>query len=176
MNEKNIVRLLGWNLQMGFRMLLKEYKESIYWHIRRITVNSEDAQDATQETFIRVFRSFGQYDRSRSFTAWLYRIATNEALRIVEKRHPTVDVEGNAEAMSMLADEYVDFEDLEAVNLQKAILSLPRKQRLTFNLRYYDELSFSEIAEITDTTPDGAKANWHNAKVKITNYLKEHNG
>ena len=151
MNEKNIVRLLGWNLQMGFRMLLKEYKEPIYWHIRRITVSNEDAQDATQETFIRVFRSFSQYDRGRSFTAWLYRIATNEALRIIEKRHPTVDVEGNAEAMSMLADEYVDFEDLEAVNLQKAILSLPRKQRLTFNLRYYDELSFSEIAEITDT-------------------------
>lgn len=95
MNEKNIVRLLGWNLQMGFRMLLKEYKDPIYWHIRRITVNSEDAQDATQETFIRVFRSFGQYDRSRSFTAWLYRIATNEALRIIEKRHPTVDVESN---------------------------------------------------------------------------------
>ncbi len=176
MNEKNIVRLLGWNLQMSFRMLLKEYKEPIYWHIRRITVNSEDAQDATQETFIRVFRSFSQYDRRRSFTAWLYRIATNEALRIIEKRHPTVDIEDNAEVMSMLADEYVDFKDLEAVNLQKAILSLPRKQQLTFNLRYYDELSFDEIAEITDSTPDGAKANWHNAKVKIYNYLKEYYG
>ena len=117
MNEKKIVRLLGWNQQMGFRMLMKEYKESIYWHIRRITVNSEDAQDATQETFIRVFRSFSQYDRNRSFTAWLYRIATNEALRIVEKRHPTVDIEDNAEAMSMLADEYVDFADIEAMFL-----------------------------------------------------------
>lgn len=150
MNEKNIVRLLGWNLQMGFRALLKEYKEPIYWHIRRITVDSEDAQDATQETFIRVFRSLGQYDRSRSFTAWLYRIATNEALRIVGKRHPTVDIEENAEALSMLADEYVDLADIEAVLLQKAILSLPHKQRLTFNLRYYDELGFSEIAEISE--------------------------
>ena len=176
MNEKHIVRLLGWNLQVGFRMLLKEYKEPIYWHIRRITVNSEDAQDATQETFIRVFRSFSQYDRRRSFTAWLYRIATNEALRIIEKRHPTVDIEDNAEVLSMLADEYVDLKDIEAVNLQKAILSLPRKQQLTFNLRYYDELSFDEIAEITDSTPDGAKANWHNAKVKIYNYLKEYYG
>ncbi len=150
MNEKNIVRLLGWNLQIGFRALLKEYKEPIYWHIRRITVDSEDAQDATQETFIRVFRSLGQYDRSRSFTAWLYRIATNEALRIVGKRHPTVDIEENAEALSMLADEYVDLADIEAVLLQKAILSLPHKQRLTFNLRYYDELGFSEIAEISE--------------------------
>jgi len=176
MNEKHIVRLLGWNLQMGFRMLLKEYKEPIYWHIRRITVNSEDAQDATQETFIRVFRSFGQYDRSRSFKAWLYRIATNEALRIIEKRHPTLNIEDSAEAVSMLADEYIDFEDIEAVNLQKAIHSLPRKQRLTFNLRYYDELDCSEIAEITDTTPEGAKANWHNAKVKISKYLKEYYG
>ncbi len=176
MNDRNITRLLGWNLQTGFRVLLKEYKEPIYWHIRRITVNSEDAQDATQETFIRVFRSLAKYDQDRSFKAWIYRIATNEALRIVEKRHPTVDIDSSSEALSMLADEYVDFTDIEAVTLQKAILSLPRKQRLTFNLRYYDELDFSEIAEITDTTPDGAKANWHNAKVKVSNYLKEHNG
>ncbi len=174
MNETNIVRLLGKDPQMGFRMLLKEYKEPIYWHIRRITVNSEDAKDATQETFIRVFRSLDQYDRNRSFTAWLYRIATNEALRIIGKRHPAVNIEDNAEAMMLLADEYLDLEDIKAVRLQKAILSLPRKQRLTFTLRYYDELGFSEIAEITDTSPGGAKANWHNAKVKVYNYLKEH--
>ena len=167
MNEKYIVKLLGWNLQLGFRVLMKEYRDPIYWHIRRITVNSEDAQDATQETFIRVFRSFSRFDRSRSFTAWLYRIATNEALRIIDKRHPTVNVEDNADVMSMLADEYIDLSDVEAVNLQKAILSLSRKQQITFNLRYYDELSFEEIAEITDSTPGGAKANWHNAKVKI---------
>ena len=174
MNEKNILKLLDLNVQLGFRALVKEYREPIYWHIRRITVNSEDAQDATQETFIRAFRSLDQYDRSRPLTAWLYRIATNEALRIVGKRHPTVDIEGNPEALSMLADEYVDFTDIEAVNLQKAILSLPRKQQLTFNLRYYDEMSFEQIAQITDSTPDSAKANWHNAKVKVTNYLKEH--
>lgn len=174
MNDKNIVRLLDWNFQAGFRALVGKYKEPVYWHIRRITVNSEDAKDATQETFIRVFRSYGQYDRSRSLTVWLYRIATNEALRIVGKRHPSVSIEDNAEALSLLADKYVDFEDVEAVNLQKAILSLPGKQRLTFNLRYYNELDFSEIAEITDTSPVGAKANWHNAKVKISNYLKEH--
>lgn len=65
MNEKYIVKLLGWNLQLGFRVLMKEYRDPIYWHIRRITVNSEDAQDATQETFIRVFRSFSRFDRSQ---------------------------------------------------------------------------------------------------------------
>ena len=155
MNEKYIVKLLGLNLQLGFRVLMKEYRDPIYWHIRRITVNSEDAQDATQETFIRVFRSFSRFDRSRSFTAWLYRIATNEALRIIDKRHPTVNVEENADAMSMLADEYIDLSDVEAINLQKAILSLSRKQQITFNLRYYDELGFEEIAEITDSTPGG---------------------
>ncbi len=176
MNEKNIVRLLKWDLETGFRVLLKEYREPVYWHIRRITVNSEDAQDATQETFIRVFRSLDKYDPGRSFSAWLYRIATNEALRIIEKRHPAVDIENCPEALSMLADEYIDYTDIAAVTLQKAILSLPRKQMLTFNLRYYNELNFSKIAEITNTTPDGAKANWHNAKVKVSNYLKEHDG
>ena len=74
----------------------------------------------------------------------------------------------------MLADEYIDLSDVEAVNLQKAILSLTRKQQITFNLRYYDELGFEEIAEITDSTPGSAKANWHNAKVNIYNYLKEY--
>ncbi len=176
MKEKDIVRFMEQDLQTGFRILLKEYREPIYWHIRRMTVNSEDAKDAAQETFIRVFRSFDKYDRSRSFTAWLYRIATNEALRIIGRRHPSVDIENNAQALSILADEYVNLEDAEAVNLQKAILALPLKQKLTFTLRYWDELSFDEIAEITDTTPTGAKANWHNAKVKIQNQLKEYYG
>ena len=156
-----------------FRILLRKYRWPVYWHIRRLTINHEDAQDATQETFIRVYRSFDSYDRSRSFKAWLYRIATNEALRIISKRHPYVDVENCSEAMEKLADEYVDYSDVEAVSMQKAIASLPLKQRLTINLRYYDNLNYEQIAEITDSTPDGAKANWHNAKAKVYNYLKE---
>ncbi len=176
MNEQEIVRLIEQDPQSGFRQLLKEYKEPVYWHIRRMTVNCEDAKDATQETFIRVFRALDKFDRSRSFKAWLYRVATNEALRIIGRRHPAVDIENNPQALSLLADEYVDFQDIGAVKLQKAVLSLPLKQKLTFNLRYWDELSFDEIAEITDTTPTGAKANWHNAKVKIQNHLKEYYG
>lgn len=84
-----------------------------------------------------------------------------------------MDVENCSEAMEKLADEYVDYSDVEAVSMQKAIASLPLKQRLTFNLRYYDNLNYEQIAEITDSTPDGAKANWHNAKAKVCNYLKE---
>ena len=173
MTDKNIVRLLRLNLQTGFKILLKEYKEPIYWHIRRLTVNHEDAQDATQETFIRVYRSFGSYDSSRPLKTWLYRIATNEALRIIGRRHPAIDLDNCGEAMETLADRYLDLSDVEGVNLQKAINSLPLKQRLTFNLRYYDELGFDEIARITDSTPDSAKANWHNAKTKVYDYLKQ---
>ena len=102
MTDKNIVRLLRLNLQTGFKILLKEYKEPIYWHIRRLTVNHEDAQNATQETFIRVYRSFGSYDSSRPLKAWLYRIATNEALRIIGRRHPAVDLDNCGEAMETL--------------------------------------------------------------------------
>ena len=76
--------------------------------------------------------------------------------------------------MELIADEYIDLKDVEAVNLQKAIRALPRKQQMTFNLRYYDEMSFDKIAEITETTPNGAKANWHQAKIKVYNYLKEY--
>lgn len=172
MNEKNIIRILDWNMQTGFRILLRQFKEPVYWHIRRITVNNEDAQDATQETFIRVFRYYGQFDHSKSLIAWIYRIATNEALRIAGKRKETLDIDGSSEAMELIADEYIDLKDVEAVNLQKAIRALPRKQQMTFNLRYYDEMSFDKIAEITETTPNGAKANWHQAKIKVYNYLK----
>lgn len=175
LNDADILSALKKDAESGFRMLMARYKEAVYWHIRRLVVSHDDAQDAAQETFVRIFRSFRQFKGECSFSAWIYRIATNEALRILERRHDdrlSID-DPETGASRLMADEYVDYSDLEAVKLQKAILSLPTKQQLAFNLRYYDELGYDEIAQITGSTVANVKANYHIAKEKIIKYMNE---
>lgn len=173
-DDKDIIQAIREKSEKGFRLLMQKYKQPIYWHIRRLVVSHEDAQDAAQEAFIRIFRSFDQFKDDNSFRAWIFRIATNEALRIIANRKQQADtLEVNESGANFpLADSYVDYTDLEAVKLQKAILSLPLKQQTTFNLRYYDELSYEEIAEATNSTPSSAKVNYHVAKEKIIKYIK----
>ena len=160
--------------ERGFRMLMMKYQEPLYWHIRRLVVSHDDAQDAAQETFVRIYRSFDQYRGDCSFRSWIYRIATNEALRIISKRRQeVVSLESAATGVQFIAgDNYIDYDDKVAVKLQKAILTLPPKQQLAFNLRYYDELAFDEIARIADSTPSSIKASYHVAKEKIVKYIK----
>ena len=172
-HDKEIIEALERNREIGFRMLLAKYQEPIYWHIRRLVVSHEDAQDASQETFVRLFRSLDQYRGDCSFRSWIYRIATNEALRLIGKRRQEeVSIDSESTGVSLIAaDNYIDYDDKVAVELQKAILRLPPKQQLAFNLRYYDELDYEEIAEITQSTPASAKANYHMAKQKIETYM-----
>ena len=173
--DSDIIRAIQIKPEQGFRLLLQRYQQPVYWHVRRMVVAHADAEDATQETFLRVFRSFAQYDEKLSLAAWIFRIATNEALRHLGKRkgeaYLSLD-EASDDLFNLKADEYVDYGNVEAVQLQKAILSLPAKQQVAFNLRYYDELSYEAIAQITDSTEANVKANYHHAKEKIVNYLK----
>ena len=171
--DKDIVQALRKRSETGFRLLMKKYGQPVYWHIRRLVVAHDDAQDATQETFIRIFRSIDKFRKDSSFRGWIFRIATNEALRLIGSRRPdevSLEADGNC-ANRVLADTDVDYTDLEAVKLQKAILSLPAKQQAAFNLRYYDELSYEEIAEATESTLSSAKMNFHIAKEKIIKYM-----
>ena len=143
-NDKDIIYAMREDAERGFRLLMLSYKEPLYWHIRRLVVSHDDAQDAAQEAFIRIFRSFGQYNEANSLRAWLFRIATNEALRLIERRREdSMPIE---KVFDIQADSYINYGDLEAVRLQNAILSLPPKQQLAFNLRYYDEMDYEEIA------------------------------
>ena len=168
-NDKDIIRTLREDAESGFLLLMQSYKEAIYWHIRRLVVSHDDAQDAAQEAFIRIFRSFGQYNEANSLRAWLFRIATNEALRLIERRREdSMPIE---KVFDIQADSYINYGDLEAVRLQNAILSLPPKQQLAFNLRYYDEMDYEEIAQIADTTAASVKASYHVAKEKIIKYM-----
>lgn len=171
--DKEIINGVRQNLEQGYRQLMRQCREPVYWHIRRLVVRHEDAQDATQETFVRVFRSMDKFKGDCSLMAWIYRIATNEALRLIGRRRPDISSldDDDAEARHIAGDEYVDYADAEAVKLQKAILSLPTKQQLAFNMRYYDEMSYDDIAQVTGSTPSSVKANYHVAKEKITKFM-----
>lgn len=175
-DDDELLALVATAPEKGFRLLMAKYKEALYWYIRRLVVTHEEAQDATQETFIRVFRSLRDFKRDCSFRSWIYRIATNEALRQLSRQNRdewvSID-EADLELNRLRADDYIDYSDLEAVKLQHAILSLPAKQQLTFNLRYYDELGYEEIATITGSTAESAKTNYHVAKEKIIKYMNE---
>ena len=173
-DDRNIIKVIRENAEQGFRLLMAEYKEPVYWHIRRLVVSHADAQDATQEAFIRIFRSINQYSGEGTFRAWVFRIATNEALRLLGRNQGKITLSLDdtvADTLTMKADDYFDYSDVEAVRLQKAITALPAKQQLAFNLRYYDDLSYREIAAVTDSTEATVKANYHFAKEKIIKYM-----
>ena len=161
-NDNEIVLQLEKNPEKGFCLLMQRFKEPVYWHIRRIVVSHSDAQDASQETFLRVFRSFNDLRNKESLTAWIYRMRIPDTMSIDS---------AEGDIMSLRADEYFDYSNIEAVRLQKAINTLPPKQKLAFTLRYYDDLSYNDIAEVMDSTPDNAKMNYHIAKNKIINYM-----
>ena len=165
--------MIARDLEEGFRWLMASYKEAVYWHIRRLVVMHEDAQDVTQETLVRIFRSLPYFKGECSLRSWIYRIATNEALRLLNKHHNNRLFLNDAltEINSIRADEHVDYSDLETVKLQRAILTLPTKQQLAFNLRYYNELGYDEIAEIIGSSPNRVKSNYHIAKEKIIKYM-----
>lgn len=175
-SDNDIIKAIRSKPDEGYKLLYRKFGEPIYWHIRRLVVTHDDAQDAMQETFIRMFRSFSQLKDGSSLSAWAYRIATNEALRLIERRHgKQVSIDDAPKGAADIATtQYVDYSDLEAIRLQKAILTLPEKQRLTFNLRYYDELSYNDIGAITGSTAATAKVNFSIAKEKIIKYMNSH--
>ena len=173
-NDKEIIRAMQQSPEQGLRQLMAEYMQPVYWHIRRMVSIHADAEDATQETFVRVFRSFSQYDERNSLRAWVFRIATNEALRLLGRRagRATLSLDdASAEVMALKEYEWFDSSDKLSAKLQRAIHTLPAKQQTTFTLRYYDELSYDEIAEVTNSSAAAAKANYHVAKEKITYYM-----
>jgi RNA polymerase sigma-70 factor, ECF subfamily len=155
----------------GFMLLMDTYKERIYWHIRRLVVSHEDAEDILQETFINVYRYAGSFNGQSKIYTWLYRIATNECIRIFKQRK-------NKEAVNLLSaykekDEgYETMEEKDIVHkFQQAILRLPEKQRIVFNLRYYDELDYKEIGQILNISVNALKTNYHYAVEKIKEFM-----
>lgn len=155
-------------------MLMETFQQPVYWHIRRMVVSHDDAEDVLQETFIRIFRYLSDFRAESSLATWIYRIATNECIRFLNRRKEmAVSTEEVQEELmgKLMASEYVDYDNEMAVKFQQAILTLPEKQRVVFNLRYYDDLSYEEISKITGSKVETLKSNYHFAKEKIKEYM-----
>jgi len=162
--------------EKAFKELVSLYKERLYWHIRKIVLDHDDADDVLQNTFIKIFRNINKFQGDSKLYTWMYRIATNESITHINRKARKLQVtseEIQERALKYLEDD-VYFEGTEIqLKLQKAIASLPQKQQLVFNMKYFDELTYEELSEILQTSVGGLKSNYHLAVKKITEYLKE---
>ncbi len=177
-DEKEIMRLLADSrtLRRGFEMLVNQYSERLYWQIRRIVITHDDADDVLQNTFIKAWLNIGTFENKSKISTWLSRIAINEAIDFSHRKRHTDDIstdESQAVANQLLADEYFDGDETQA-QLQQAISLLPAVQRAVFNMRYFDEMKYSEMSEILGTSEGALKASYHIAVKKIEAYFKSH--
>ncbi len=167
----------GSNPNYAFNIIVQTYQQRVYQHVRRLVVDHDDANDVVQNTFIKAWKGLGNFRSEAKLFTWLYRIATNESMTFLKrKRIGTIFSMTSYEnylANKIEDSEYMDSDAL-LLKLQKAILSLPEKQRLVFNMRYYDELKYDEISEILGVTVGALKASYHHAVNKIEKYLKNH--
>lgn len=176
-SDDHILGLLNQSntFEKGFRMLMQKYQEKLYWHIRRMVMDHDDANDVIQNCFIKVYKSIHRFERKSKLYTWLYRIATNEAITHLNKQKKkataSIDDEESGISHRLEADAYFDGDEAQR-QLQKALNTLPDKQRLVFNLRYFDEMSYKEMAEVLDTSVGALKASYHHAVKKIEQYLR----
>lgn len=154
----------------AFRNLMSQYKERLYWHIRKIVLNHEDADDVLQNTFIKVYHNIHSFKGESKLYSWMYRIATNESLSYIRKRAKTQQMESIELQELMLdkleSDVYFDGDEIQ-LKLQHAVAQLPQKQRLVFNMKYFDNMKYDDISEILETSVGGLKASYHHAVKKI---------
>jgi RNA polymerase sigma-70 factor (ECF subfamily) len=160
----------------AFNLIVRKYQERIYWHIRKIVISQDDADDVVQNTFLKVWGGLGNFREDSQLFTWLYRIATNEALTFLKRKRtkfllPIIDVEQHL-ANTIESDPYFDGNELQA-KLQKAIIKLPVKQRLVFNMKYFDEMKYEEMSRILGTSVGALKASFHHAVKKIEKFLEE---
>lgn len=159
----------------GFAVLVRQYSEPLYWKVRRIVLNHEDANDVLQNAFLKIWNNLDTFKGKSALSTWLYRIAINEALDFVRRQKnvnsATVSTEDEpGVAARLMGDDYFDGDEAQA-RLQEAVARLPEVQRTVFTLKYFDELKYSEISKILDTSEGALKASYHLAVKKITEYL-----
>ena len=176
-NGEAIIAQLRSNSVEAFDRLIEQYGDRLYWHIRRVVVQHEEAEDVLQDTFTRAYLAINDFrgETESSLTAWLYRIATSVAIKALQKRKKWAFASLDSVRASLLASFEQELDpsaDEIVVRLQKAILALPTKQRLVFNMRYYDELSFEEISQATGHSVSTLKTNYHYAVQKIKEQVR----
>ncbi|RYF96703.1 MAG: sigma-70 family RNA polymerase sigma factor, partial [Chitinophagaceae bacterium] len=158
----------------AFNLLLSKYQQKIYWHVRRLVIDHDDTDDLVQDVFIKVWKNLEKFRSDSQLYTWIYRIATNESITFLNKKKqrnniPLDDVSGEL-ADTLVASEYFNGDKVQ-MKLQKALLTLPDKQRLIFNMKYFDDLKYEEISEITGTSVGALKASFHIAVKKIEAFM-----
>lgn len=175
--ETEIIELMSSekSRERGVRMMMDAYQSRLYWHIRRLVVDYDLSQDVLQDTFIKAYKNFHQFKQDSQLYTWLYRIATNEALQQLNKMKKMQKTDEDAEyhLQNLVAENTsADAEEIQIL-LQKAIQSLPEKQKLVFTMRYYDDLPYEEISKVLEMSVGTLKTNYHYAKQKVEDYIKE---
>ena len=163
--------------EQAFRNLMSLYKKRLYWHIRKIVLSHDDADDVLQNTFIKVFKNIHSFKEDSKLYSWMYRIATNEAITFINKRAAIQKVDLSELQHKMVGqlqnDIYYSGDEIQLI-LQKAVVTLPRKQQLVFNMKYFDEMKYTDISEVLDTSVGALKASYFHAVKKIEAYVKSH--
>ncbi len=177
-NESEVLALLQRQdtQRKGFEMVVAQYSEQLYWQIRRMVLSHEDANDLLQNTFIKAWTSIDYFRGEAKLSTWLYRIALNECLTFLNKQRAEAKVsldDPDADALQKLEGDAYFSGDRAQMLLQKALLTLPEKQRMVFNLKYYQEMKYEEMSEIFGTSVGALKASYHHAVKKIEKFLEE---
>ncbi len=161
--------------EKAFRELITLYKERLYWHIRKIVISHDDTDDVLQNTFIKIYRNIDKFNQESKLFSWMYRIATNESITFINKRakEKNVDISEMHEYLASTLESDVHFsgDEIQQI-LQKAIATLPQKQQLVFNMKYFDEIKYNEMSEILETSVGALKSSYFHAVKKIESYIK----
>jgi RNA polymerase sigma-70 factor (ECF subfamily) len=172
--DQDIFDLLKTDVDKAFRLIVERYSSKLYWHIRRMVILHEDADDALQNTFINVWKNISGFRSDSSIYTWLYAIATNESLALINKRKRNAAVSlddlGSYFANSREGSTWFDGDEAQA-RLQNAILLLPDKQRIVFNMKYFDHMTYEDMSKVLDTSVGALKASYHHAVKKIENII-----
>ncbi|MDP2386538.1 MAG: RNA polymerase sigma factor [Bacteroidota bacterium] len=160
--------------EQAFSALVNKYQRRLYWHIRKIVIDHDDTDDVLQNTFIKTWKGLDNFKQESQLFTWLYRIATNEALTFLKQKNKKNtqsinDIEYQL-SKSLESDNYFRGDQIE-LKLQQAILTLPEKQRIVFNLRYYEEMPYEKMSEVLETSVGALKASYHHAAKKVEEYL-----
>lgn len=161
--------------EAAFRELVSQYKERLYWHIRKIVLDHDDTDDVLQNTFIKIFRNINSFKGDSKLYTWMYRIATNESITFINKKakrnNITIEAVKDQAIENLQTDVYFEGDAIQ-MQLQKAIATLPQKQQLVFSMKYFEDHTFEELSGILDTSVGGLKSSYHIAVKKVTAYLK----
>ena len=158
----------------AFNLLVRKYQQKLYWHIRRIVIDHDDANDVIQNTFIKIWKALDNFKEDSQLYTWLYRIATNESLTFLKQKKAFVsfDEVSYGLANSLQDDSFFKGDEIQK-RLQLAILTLPEKQRIVFNMKYFDEMKYEEMSQVLETSVGALKASYHHAVTKIEEYIKK---